>query len=131
MPDKNFETLPGTGLEQLFQEMLRKEDYRVFEKFFNYFYNPLCSYALKFVSSSPLAEDIVSDVFFKIWKIVKRLLSKHLYRPIFLLPLKINPWTILKVNCQKISQEMRQSCLLNQILILRKSVPLQRIARKG
>ncbi|NJO02149.1 MAG: hypothetical protein HC880_11080 [Bacteroidia bacterium] len=68
MPDKNFETLPGTGLEQLFQEMLRKEDYRVFEKFFNYFYNPLCSYALKFVSSSPLAEDIVSDVFFKIWK---------------------------------------------------------------
>lgn len=35
------------------------------ELLFRYYYRPLCSHAVRFVSSKEVAEDIVSDIFFK------------------------------------------------------------------
>ena len=35
---------------------------------FDLFYQPLCFYAIRYVRSTPVAEEIVSDVMFKIWQ---------------------------------------------------------------
>ena len=43
---------------------------------FDLFYQPLCSYAVRYVQSMPLAEEVVSDVMYKIWQN-----RHHSYRP--------------------------------------------------
>ena len=35
---------------------------------FDLFYKPLCFYAVRYVASMPVAEEVVSDVMFKIWQ---------------------------------------------------------------
>lgn len=44
----------------------RSED--VYEYLFNTYYSGLCSYALRYVEQKDLAEDIVSDTFYKLWQ---------------------------------------------------------------
>jgi RNA polymerase sigma-70 factor (family 1) len=46
----------------------RNEEYISFEKMFQQHYNPLCRYALRFTQCRFTAEEIVSEVFFKMWK---------------------------------------------------------------
>jgi RNA polymerase sigma-70 factor, ECF subfamily len=43
-------------------------DYKAFEEIFHHLYNSLCNYALKYVKDTTIAEEVVSDVFFKLWK---------------------------------------------------------------
>lgn len=62
--------------EQLFEKVVQADDYKAFELIFNKYYNFLCNYALKFVSSPDVAEEVVSDVFFKVWKNRKKILIK-------------------------------------------------------
>ncbi|MDP3462158.1 MAG: RNA polymerase sigma-70 factor [Bacteroidales bacterium] len=66
---------------------LTKGDRRVFEEIFNTYYAPLCSYCLRYVSGPEEAEEIVQDLFFKLW--VKRnelaintSLQAYLYRAV-------------------------------------------------
>ncbi|MCG8580696.1 MAG: RNA polymerase sigma-70 factor [Bacteroidales bacterium] len=40
----------------------------VYEYLFNTYYSRLCSYALRYVEQKDLAEDIVSDTFYKMWQ---------------------------------------------------------------
>lgn len=40
----------------------------VYEYLFNTYYSRLCSYALRYVEQKDLAEDIVSDTFYKLWQ---------------------------------------------------------------
>jgi RNA polymerase sigma-70 factor (ECF subfamily) len=39
-----------------------------FELLYNRYYKPLCSHALRFVYSKDIAEDIIAEVFYNVWK---------------------------------------------------------------
>jgi RNA polymerase sigma-70 factor (ECF subfamily) len=62
--------------EQLFEQVVSTDDYKAFEFIFNKYYNFLCNYALKFVVSPDVAEEVVSDVFYKVWKNRKKIVIK-------------------------------------------------------
>lgn len=44
------------------------QDFAVLEALFKRFYKPLRAYAFRFVNDKDLAEDIVQDVFYKLWR---------------------------------------------------------------
>jgi RNA polymerase sigma-70 factor, ECF subfamily len=77
------ETSPLTGafrntrkvndIDSLMTQVLQEEDYRSFEKLFHLSYNPLLSFCSKLVPSHGVAEELVSEVFVKIWKNRKRI----------------------------------------------------------
>lgn len=52
----------------LFQKVSQGSDYKAFEMIFHHFYSPLCNFATKIVGKPEVAEEIVADAFFKIWK---------------------------------------------------------------
>ncbi len=54
--------------EKLFERVTQQSDYKAFEVLFHKYYEYLCNYALKFVPSPQIAEEVVSDVFYKVWK---------------------------------------------------------------
>lgn len=56
--------------EDRFVHGLKNGDEKVFEELFKTYYAPLCEYCLRYVSDADMAEEIVQDLFFKIW--VKR-----------------------------------------------------------
>jgi len=49
-------------------ELIKAGNLHVFEDFFRAYYQPLCYYALKYVSSADTAEEIVQDLFYTIWE---------------------------------------------------------------
>ncbi len=49
-------------------EAVRKGDYQAFEILFNNYYPILCKYAKSIVHSKDIAEDLVSNIFVKIWE---------------------------------------------------------------
>lgn len=49
-------------------ESIKSGDLRIFEDFFRGHYRMLCYYALKYVSSSDVAEEIVQDLFYTLWE---------------------------------------------------------------
>lgn len=48
-------------------EIIKLKDEQSFELAFKRYYQPLCSFALRYVGSIESAEEIVQEVFFKIW----------------------------------------------------------------
>ena len=52
-------------IEQSFAENANKG----FELLYNRYYKPLCSHAVRFVYAKDVAEDIISEIFYSIWKI--------------------------------------------------------------
>jgi RNA polymerase sigma-70 factor (ECF subfamily) len=48
-------------------EKLKNSDPTAYNQFFDKYYMPLCVYSLKFCDSFQLAEDVVQDLFVKIW----------------------------------------------------------------
>jgi RNA polymerase sigma-70 factor (ECF subfamily) len=60
------------GLQDMEQKdimgSIRSGNIRAFEDFFRLLYQPLCYYALKFVSSPEVAEEIVQDLFYTLWE---------------------------------------------------------------
>ncbi len=61
---KTFENDPAKGCELMFRM----------------YYNPMCSYAVRFVCSKAVAEDLVSDIFYSFWKNQTYLTIKSSYR---------------------------------------------------
>lgn len=66
---------------------LTKGDRRVFEEIFHTYYAPLCSYCLRYVSGPEEAEEIVQDLFFKLWArrnelVINTSLQAYLYRAV-------------------------------------------------
>ncbi len=47
---------------------IRQSDTEAFKTLFKMFYKPLITYAMRYVRSQPVAEDIVHDIFLKIWE---------------------------------------------------------------
>lgn len=55
----------GLDSEILIRKAFESNVNQGIELLFRYYYRPLCSHAVRFVSSREIAEDIVSDIFFK------------------------------------------------------------------
>lgn len=51
----------------LILKVVTNDDEVAYYKLFNQFYTPLCVYAFRYVRSMQTREDIVQDVFFKLW----------------------------------------------------------------
>ncbi|GAB2564447.1 RNA polymerase sigma-70 factor [Spirosoma areae] len=51
-----------------------------FEALFRLYYRPLCSHAVRFVYTREVAEDIVGEVFYQLWKTASYATVKHTYR---------------------------------------------------
>lgn len=60
------------SMDLLFQRM-KNDDYTAFEEIFKNNYRALCSYSNQLVISPQLAEEIVDDVFFNLWKNRKKI----------------------------------------------------------
>jgi len=70
---------PGIGTRQvdidgLIMRVIEGDDYFAFELLFKKMYSPLCQFCIKFVKSPEVAEELVSDVFYSIWKNRNRLI---------------------------------------------------------
>jgi len=55
------------NVDYLFMKFLRDDDYYAFEQLFLISYSPLKSFSKKIVHINEIAEELVSEVFFKIW----------------------------------------------------------------
>lgn len=53
--------------EDRYKEGLKKGDILAFEELFRTFYAPMCDYCMRYVSDLDTAQEIVQDLFFKIW----------------------------------------------------------------
>ncbi|WKN45619.1 RNA polymerase sigma-70 factor [Tunicatimonas pelagia] len=56
------------SLERLFEQVTRHDDYQAFEKIFKSTYGDLLRYIMGFTSDKGEAENVVSEVFYKLWK---------------------------------------------------------------
>src|SRR5688500_5703253 len=70
---ENNDLFPGTSkhktqIDELTDLVLIHNDYKAFELLFNIMYPQLCRFCIKFVDTAEVAEELVSDVFFTIWK---------------------------------------------------------------
>jgi RNA polymerase sigma-70 factor (ECF subfamily) len=54
-------------IDYLFAKVLKDDDYKAFEQLFHVGYSPLRSFCKKLVHVNEVAEELVSEVFFKIW----------------------------------------------------------------
>jgi RNA polymerase sigma-70 factor, ECF subfamily len=66
---------------------LKNGDPSIFKLFFHSYYNPLCSYALTFLKYTDVAEEVVQEMFIKIWESRHELnisssLRSYLYRSV-------------------------------------------------
>lgn len=55
-------------IEPLFKKVVEEGDYLAFRELFTKHYTSLCTYAMRVVSLYEIAEEVVSDVFVKLWK---------------------------------------------------------------
>ncbi|NIJ55568.1 RNA polymerase sigma-70 factor [Dyadobacter arcticus] len=55
-------------LENLFGRVVATGDYYAFRELFTNHYRSLCNYAMRVVVTREIAEEVVSDVFVKLWK---------------------------------------------------------------
>jgi len=49
-------------------QSIKNGDHHAFEKIFREFYPPLCGYAYNFLKEQEASEEVVQEVFFKIWE---------------------------------------------------------------
>jgi RNA polymerase sigma-70 factor (family 1) len=66
-------------LEELLHRMATADDRRAFELFFTQYHNPLLRFAMRYVPGRELAEEVVSDVFLKLWQ--KRTMLPDIQHP--------------------------------------------------
>jgi RNA polymerase sigma-70 factor (ECF subfamily) len=67
---------------------LRKGDVKSFEFLFRFYYEPLLAYAVRILKAEADAEEVVQDLFFKIWRDRKSLkiensLAAYLYKSVY------------------------------------------------
>jgi len=85
MPDKAIHNRNGSFSASEYVECIRKGDTATFERLFLMYYNPLCRFVNKYLNSTELSEDVVQEVFAKIWEnredwVLKTSLQSYLYK---------------------------------------------------
>jgi RNA polymerase sigma-70 factor, ECF subfamily len=71
---RNRKSGSNTSINELLNRVLEKGDYPAFEKLFHSSYRSLCTFCFRFVQVREVAEEVVSEVFFKIWNNRKRIM---------------------------------------------------------
>lgn len=71
--------LPPTD-QELFLSVQNEESYQAFEELFNRYYDDLCIFSFNIVENWELAEEVVLDVFFKVWRNRSELYIKHSFK---------------------------------------------------
>lgn len=67
-------SIPGTvkytdlEVDSLLNRVIEENDYEAFKVLFRKMYAPLCGFCIRFVHVREVAEELVSDVFYTIWK---------------------------------------------------------------
>jgi len=61
-------------VDVLIMKVIEHDDYDAFQVLFKRMFSPLCQFCMKFVRSREVAEEVVSDVFYSIWKNRNRLM---------------------------------------------------------
>lgn len=74
-------------MEVLFERVVAEGDHRAFNELFTSYYHTLCTYALRVVKYPEIAEEVVADVFVKLWKNRGRIevhasFSAYIYRAV-------------------------------------------------
>jgi RNA polymerase sigma-70 factor (ECF subfamily) len=73
--------------DQILLAQLRNGDVKVFENLFHRNYSGMCKYAVSILKKDELAEEVVQDVFYNIWKNRRELeihnLQSYLYRSVY------------------------------------------------
>ena len=69
----NFRTV-DLDTDTLIMRVIDDDDYDAFQLLFQRMYVPLCQFCIRFVRSPEVAEELVSDVFYTIWKNRSRLI---------------------------------------------------------
>ncbi|HQH40197.1 MAG TPA: RNA polymerase sigma-70 factor [Bacteroidales bacterium] len=120
--------------EKYLVEAIRKGDYHSFEILFRTYYSVLCKYACSYVKVHELAEDIVSEIFVRLWEKpeglnIEKSLKAYLFRCVrnsclnFLLRTKqrsaeTDPETIKIINdlhCEMLQSDPLDSLLLDEL----------------
>src|ERR1044072_2806284 len=76
----NIHQFPGilshqkSDIEGLMYKVLHEDDYTAFQVLFKMMYAPLCQFCVKFVRVKEVAEELVSDVFYNIWRNRQRII---------------------------------------------------------
>ncbi|MEN8247994.1 MAG: RNA polymerase sigma-70 factor [Bacteroidota bacterium] len=100
---------------------IRKNDKKAFEEIFREYYPSLHEYALFYVGNTQLAEDIVQDVFLKIWNTRNRLtiqssLKGYLIRAIHNHCIQYLRHQVVKQKYQVIHQaKMEEALIMNRL----------------
>src|SRR5689334_3420596 len=80
----SYAAFPAESLDSLFVLVVEEDDYAAFEKIFKSCYKSLCGFANQIVRSRELAEEIVDDVFYNLWKNRKKIQINASFRPYLL-----------------------------------------------
>lgn len=78
--------------------ILEEKPYQEFRSVFEQYYNPLCNYAYSFLKDSDSSEDIVQEVFIKIWENRKDLIASNSIRFYLYTAVRNNCFTYLEKN---------------------------------
>lgn len=70
---RQAEIASRTSMNSLFLKVIEQDDYQAFENIFKKTYRSLCSFSGKLVHNHELAEEIVDDVFYNLWKNRKKI----------------------------------------------------------
>lgn len=67
-------------IDELFKKVTENDDRKAFRALFFQFYSPLCVFAGRYVDNDMACEDIVQEVFFRIWERRKRIFVASSFR---------------------------------------------------
>lgn len=67
LPTKSYSSINAMDCHALFSKVCLEDDFEAFETLFNKYYNYLCQYVYTILSCEFQAEEVVSDVFIKLW----------------------------------------------------------------
>lgn len=88
-----------------------------FEIFFKGHYQALCSYAFNFLKDDESSEDIVQDVFIKVWEQRKDLIGRDELKFYLFTAVRNNCLTYLKKHKKKFQVELRDEDVFDEISI--------------
>lgn len=68
LPAPSRSSRKSDRMESLITDVVRNGCYKSFCELFTLYYQPLCIYAMRVVNYREIAEEVVSDVYMKLWK---------------------------------------------------------------
>lgn len=77
----------STGDEKYLFDAIRHDDQKAYETVFRQYYKPLMAYAFRFLSDMAIAENVVQDVYLRLWQkrheiIITTSLQNYLFRSV-------------------------------------------------